>query len=125
MINPSKSESVLREALIEAKKAIEYLLDPSKPLPRTDVEQVIKTALATDIALLAEIASTNAAYSLADLRSDAGDQEAADAINFGAALADQRWKFIKKLAWACRETNGRKRAAALKTALAELPTQYD
>lgn len=72
---------------------------------------------------MSKIISTAQAYCIADLRSDSGDQDAADAINFCAGTADMRTRALKKLAWACTEKNGAKRRNALQTVLMELEAQ--
>jgi hypothetical protein len=59
-------------------------------------------------------------YHFADLRSDAGDQEAADVANFGAATAENYRRKLVKLAWACVQKSSAKRHEALQIVLAEL-----
>jgi hypothetical protein len=64
--------------------------------------------------------SINRAYIISDLRSDSGDDQAARAINYCAGTAEQRMKWLEKLAWACREKNSHKRNASLQITLAEM-----
>lgn len=59
-------------------------------------------------------------YRFADLRSDSGDQEAAEITNFAADTAADYLKKLRRLAWSCREKSSAKRSAALQIVLMEL-----
>ena len=61
----------------------------------------------------------NQAYNLADVRSDAGDQDAADAINFCAATAEQRDEWLARLAFACMNKSAGKRLEVLTIVMME------
>ena len=64
--------------------------------------------------------SLNQAFNLADLQSDAGHQDVADALNFSAGTAQDYLKKLQKLAWACTAKSSAKRAEALETFLMEM-----
>ena len=64
--------------------------------------------------------SLSQVYILSDIESDAGRQNVADALNFSAGTAEMYFRKLKKLAWACKESNARKRNNVLQIVLAEL-----
>lgn len=67
--------------------------------------------------------SINSALTLADLRADNGDEDAAKAIRYCARAANTYRRITKDLAWACLEKNARKRANVIHRVLMELDAQ--
>jgi hypothetical protein len=61
-----------------------------------------------------------AAYRLADERSDAGDQEASELLNYCAASAEFFQRIISKLAYAALEKNAAKRREIVASVKSEL-----
>lgn len=68
---------------------------------------------------MSEIKSINAALNLADEIQDRGEDAACNAIRFCAGAADQRERWLEKLAWAAVEKNARKRREVLTIVLME------
>ncbi len=67
-----------------------------------------------------EVTSLEMCYRIADVKADAGDQMSAKAISFAAYTAQMHRRNVKRLAWACRETNARKRNSELQAVLMEM-----
>jgi hypothetical protein len=63
------------------------------------------------------------AHNMADVRMDAGDEEVARLLNACGGEISELLRHLARLAWAARESNKRKRLAALEAVRAEMENQ--